>query len=296
MRTTPQDMAACREWTARHLADPPDLPTAFICGNEAIAGIPPGWGPVRHRRLIDARIAETVFEGRDERTGLAVRVEVTEYCDYPMVEWIGWMTSIASQPTPMLRDIQAVDGEFAGRGPVLWHCNVDMAGREAYTPVKTPLAAGQAMSFAASGGKSCRLAFPYFRLMFDGGGVSIAVGWPGQWAASFKPSGEGVRVRAGQEHHPLSAAARRDDPHAANDAAVLDRRRRLGRRPQEPPSLGFSEGETDAVVRHRAILPTPTYSTPSGSARRTDRRGVPTSFRPVGETGRFAGWFSHVVP
>jgi alpha-galactosidase len=51
-------------------------------------------------------------------------------------------------------------------------------------------------------GKSCDgpAGWPYFNLQTPGGGVIVAVGWPGQWAASFtRDAGTGLTVRAGQQ-------------------------------------------------------------------------------------------------
>jgi alpha-galactosidase len=42
--------------------------------------------------------------------------------------------------------------------------------------------------------------WPYFNLQTPGGGTIIAVGWPGQWGASFtRDADAGLRVHAGQE-------------------------------------------------------------------------------------------------
>jgi alpha-galactosidase len=48
------------------------------------------------------------------------------------------------------------------------------------------------------GGRSSDGAMPYFNLAASGGGLVVAVGWTGDWRASFESRGEGrVRVRAG---------------------------------------------------------------------------------------------------
>lgn len=55
------------------------------------------------------------------------------------------------------------------------------------------------MEFAPNGGRPCNGAFPYYRIMFEGCELSMAIGWPRQWAASFKGLADGVHVWAGQE-------------------------------------------------------------------------------------------------
>ena len=61
------------------------------------------------------------------------------------------------------------------------------------------LASREAMKFAPNGGRPCDGAFPYYRIMLEDCGLSMAIDWTGQWAASFKGFADGVHVRAGQE-------------------------------------------------------------------------------------------------
>ena len=60
-----------------------------------------------------------------------------------------------------------------------------LVGQDGYTASETPLEMGHPLAFAPHGGRPCDRAFPYFRLRFGDGGLSIAVGWPAQWSASF---------------------------------------------------------------------------------------------------------------
>jgi len=55
------------------------------------------------------------------------------------------------------------------------------------------------LHLAPSGGRPCDGAFPYYRVAFKDYGLSIAIGWPAQWSASFTGLLDGVHVRAGQE-------------------------------------------------------------------------------------------------
>jgi len=201
--TTSEDMRKSRAWVGRLFSDAANLPISFVLDGKAIAGIPKEWHPVSDRRRIDANISETVFEGNDGRIGLNVRVECTEYRDYPVVEWVAWFTNKGHEPTPVIRDILAMDGAFGGASPILYHCNGDFYSEQGYTPQQTPLQAGHIVRFAPNGGRPCDGAFPYYRVMFEGCGLSIAIGWPGQWAASFRGLAEGVHVRAGQERTSL---------------------------------------------------------------------------------------------
>ncbi|MDD5705299.1 MAG: alpha-galactosidase [Kiritimatiellae bacterium] len=197
------DMSRIRTLNERYLSSAANLPISFVFDGSVVAGIPASWKPVSRRRRIDANIVETVYEGQAPRGGLTLRVECVEYTDYPVVEWTAWFRNAGSQPTPILSDIQALDATIEGESPVLWHCNGDFCSAEGYTAEESPLRDGRTLAFAPYGGRSCDSAFPYYRLMFEGGGLSLAIGWPAQWAASFRAVGGGVHARAGQERTHL---------------------------------------------------------------------------------------------
>ncbi len=197
--TRPEDMQQSREWTSRFISNPAALPISLTYDERAISGIPEDWNPSSKWRRIDANISETVFEGNDTRTGLNVRVECTVYRDFPVVEWVAWFTNKGDEPTPIIRDILAMDDAFTGASPAVYHCNGDYHSDECYEPVETPLNAGDTLEFAPVGGRPCDHAFPYYRVMFEGCGLTMAIGWPGQWSVRFERLKEGVRIRAGQE-------------------------------------------------------------------------------------------------
>ncbi len=201
--TTAADMAKSRSWVGRFMSATETLPLSFLYDGRDIAGIPSAWAPTLQRRRVDANLIETMFEGNDPTTGLRIRVECLEYLDYPVIEWTAWFTNMSDQPTPLIRDIHALQGTFEGASPVVQHCNGDFNSEDGYTPQDTPLHAGDALTLAPNGGRSCDGAFPYVRIAFDGCGLTLAVGWPGQWSARFSGGDGGVSIAAGQEQTNL---------------------------------------------------------------------------------------------
>ncbi len=201
--TQPEDMAKSRCWIGKAHAAPAHLPFSFHYGGKKITGIPKEWNPVVTARHIDANIDETIAEGTDSATGLTIRVELWEYRDFPVVEWVVWFSNTGSAPTPVLSDIMAIDSTFTGDAPVLAHCNGDFYAEEGYTPRDTALQEGSVLTFAPNGGRPSDGAFPYYRLQFAGSGVTLAIGWPAQWCATFTGVAGGVSVRAGQQQTHL---------------------------------------------------------------------------------------------
>jgi alpha-galactosidase len=197
MTTRPEDMESRR--ARMRFEDAAKLPISFVLDGKAISGIPSVWEPTSVRRCVDANITETVHEGTDPKTGLHVRVECTEYRDFPVVEWVAWFVNQGREATPVIEDILAMDATLKGNSPMLDHCNGDFYSAEGYAWQESALRPGSTLRFAPKGGRSCDSAFPYFRVKFDGCGLTLAVGWPAQWSASLAGVTDGVRVQAGQE-------------------------------------------------------------------------------------------------
>ena len=134
-----------------------------------------------------------------------------------------------------MEDLLALDATFAGSaaatGSAVQHCNGDFCSVEGYSWDTTALGEGEPLRLAPRGGRPCDGAFPYVRVLLGGAGLSLAVGWPGQWSATFAVEATGVAIRAGQETDPASAAAGRDRPDAADHRAGLGGDPRASREP-----------------------------------------------------------------
>ncbi len=150
--TRPEDMEKSRLWLGRRMGAPETLPFSFVYGGQKISGIPQAWNPVTSKRRIDANLVETVVEGNDPATGLAVRAEITQYQDYPVVEWVVWLANKGSQASPLIQDLLALDGVFEGASPVLDHSNGDYYSVDGYTPLETPLHPGDVVKTCSQWG------------------------------------------------------------------------------------------------------------------------------------------------
>jgi alpha-galactosidase len=140
---------------------------------------------------------------RDPHSGLEVRAELAVYRDFPTVEWTVNFKNTGTNDTPLISNIQALDTVFGrpAQGEfVLHHWAGSQATSEDYRPFATILHPKQEKHFAPNGGRGSDGVWPYFNLDHGGAGVIVAVGWPGQWAATFgRDAGTNLQVRAGQE-------------------------------------------------------------------------------------------------
>jgi alpha-galactosidase len=205
---SPGDMQARDQWVQQTLTDPAKtIPFSFTYGGKSSADILPGWSAPPTVHALDANRTESDFTWSDLQTGLEVRCVVVEYRDYPAVEWTAYFKNTGSQDTPLLENIQGLDAVFhRGQGSefVLNGIKGDWCNAESYEPYRLTLDPGASKHFTPSDnvGKSCSGpdGWPYFNLQTPGGGVLMAVGWPGQWAATFaRDAADGLHVTAGQE-------------------------------------------------------------------------------------------------
>lgn len=142
----------------------------------------------------------------DPATGLSCRIELTEYRDFPAVEWVAHFTNTGTKALPVLTDVAALD--------FTWRCEGDAflfrAPGAAETPYdfqfqREPLQTIRAKRAnltmrAGNEGRSSVDWLPFFNLQSSGGeGLIVAIGWTGQWYAEIHRDGPTARLRAGME-------------------------------------------------------------------------------------------------
>jgi len=192
-------MHKLREWTESLFLSTDRLPITFFYAGQRIRGIPEDWLPQVRRQRVDANILTSTFTGKYPENDVDIRVVIQEYLDFPVVEWTAWFSNPGEKTSRLLSDVLAIDCEFNGDHPVLTHCNGDFYHESGYTNTVTELTTGETLRFAPTGGRPCDQAFPYYRLVFSDCGLTLAIGWPGQWVAGFQGTTDGTTVQAGQE-------------------------------------------------------------------------------------------------
>jgi len=200
-------------WAKDHLLQSDQAPPfSFVYHGTASGELLRSWNRTKSRRQLDRDRVQHTQIWTDPATGLQVRCVAVEYLDFPVVEWTVYLKNAGAQDTPLLEKIQGLDttfergaeGEFVLRG-----IKGDFCSEDSYAPYTARLTAGLVKKFSPpdSSGKSCDgpEGWPYYNLQMPGGGVILAIGWPGQWASSFeRDSTRTLRVKAGQAVTHLS--------------------------------------------------------------------------------------------
>ncbi len=166
------------------------------------------WALERATRVLDDRRTEHVLTYTDPATGLAVRCVAVEYRDFPFVEWTLFLKNTGDQPTPILEDVQALDTvvrrfpwiEAEATDFVLHHFTGSPYSPADYEPHVTRLTAGTRKTITAAGGRPTNSDLCYFNVEWPGEGLTLGIGWPGQWAAHFtRDEGTALRLQVGEE-------------------------------------------------------------------------------------------------
>jgi alpha-galactosidase len=197
------------QWVRGHLVDSqPRLPFSFTYAGRSSGELLKSWPSSLTSTRLDADRTQHVLAWADGSSGVEVRCVAVDYADFPAVEWTVYLRNAGKEDTPILESLQGIDVTIE-RGPerefVLHHWKGDTSAADLYQPLEQALNPGEVVRFAPVGGRGSNGAFPYYNLVTTGGGMILAVGWPGQWAASFaRDAGRGVRLTAGQELTHLS--------------------------------------------------------------------------------------------
>jgi len=153
--------------------------------------LPASDGATRHR-LVAA----------DPATGLHLRVEITAYTAFPVVEWVGYFCNTGAADTPLIEHICTLDLHRPRQtGMVLHHMHGDSCTADSFQPFQQPITPEMDLSLSPQGGRPTNGAWPYFNIAAPAAneGLIAAIGWPGQWAARITASEHALHITGGQQ-------------------------------------------------------------------------------------------------
>ena len=201
---TAQEIETAETWVKKNLsAQTEQPPFSFVYGGKSSADMLKKWKVERETRKLDKSRTGHTITYNDTDTSLSVRLEGVTYSDFPTVEWTLYFKNTGDVDTPILENIKALDiqlergskGEF-----VLHHQPGSLMTVSDFQPFETRLGPGIEKQFIAEGGRPSSAYLPYFNIEWQGEGVIVVIGWPGQWSAKFTRAGDSVLgVSGGQD-------------------------------------------------------------------------------------------------
>jgi len=205
---TPAEMKQKTDWVKKNLLAPAKAPPfSFTFGSKSSVALLRSWKRVAARRNLDANRTERVISWTDATSGLVVKCVAVEYNDYPVIEWTVFLKNSGTSNTPILQDIKGLNTSFhRANGPefILNGNKGDFTTEDSYEPYRVTLRPNTVKTCAPFfySGKSSDGpdGWPYYNLQIPGGGVMLAIGWPGQWEGSFtRDAADGLNLQAGQQ-------------------------------------------------------------------------------------------------
>ncbi len=112
-----------------------------------------------------------------------------------------------SQDTPILSEIKAIDFKVVRN--TIWKCVLHYnkgarASGNDFDPYEMPLGLGARVHLRTIGGRPSNGIMPYFNIAWPRPqrGLIFAIGWPGQWQASFlRDAGTTLKIQGGKKNH-----------------------------------------------------------------------------------------------
>ncbi len=199
-------MSRAKQWTQNHLIDAQaHLPFSFVYDRQPSAQLLLSWPRKIVDTQLDAERTQHIISWTDGMTGLQVKCVAVEFSDYPVLEWTVFFKDTQTANTPILENIKAIDVQFPADGPSVPHLHYingdgEVNGNLQFAPQDRVLEPSADARFASLNGRPTDPCFPYYNLDWNGQGVIVVLGWPGQWSSSFTSDAQGnVQVKGGQE-------------------------------------------------------------------------------------------------
>jgi len=143
-----------------------------------------------------------------------LRIETQAYPDQAATEWQFRLRAPEADGSPLYENLKSADFEvdFPPDVQVRVHWSKGSHSEPGdFEPKTNPLLVGKPFSLESFGGRSSDGVMPYFNLAGEGGGLIVAVGWTGDWKASFELQANGrVRVTAGLKRTRFRLAPREE--------------------------------------------------------------------------------------
>lgn len=199
-------MQTAGAWCETSFAGPHKaLPFSFTYDGQPSSSVLGNWKLTTADEVLSDKRQQRTLIYTDPKTGLELKCVAVRFGDFPAVEWTLFLRNTGTADTPVLSDIRAIDLPLRRQSATeftLNHSNGDVNENGFnYRPLQTILEPGKAFQLTAAAGLPTQNSMPYFNIQYDTGGLIVALGWPGHWAASFeRDDNDGLCIVGGQQH------------------------------------------------------------------------------------------------
>jgi alpha-galactosidase len=129
------------------------------------------------------------------------RTTASIFKDFPAVEWVLHFQNTGAADTPILESVQALDAPLrcADGDPIVHYAKGATCSMDDFMPLTRVLGPHGRLYLEPGGGRSSSDFLPFFNLQAEDEGVVMAIGWSGEWAATFShpDPGPAFHIQAG---------------------------------------------------------------------------------------------------
>jgi alpha-galactosidase len=185
-----------------------ELPFSFVYDGHHSSEFIDNWKKELQDEIVDQSKIKRILKLTDPNTGFQVIAVAMIYTDTAGVDWTLYFTNTGSKDTPILENLKAVDVSIKtgiGSNVTLHRLHGSSCMVDDWLPFDEVVKPNSQIEFAPTGGKSSYGVCPFFNLQWNGGNVTTAIGWSGQWVASVERAEDGsLRLRCGMQNFRLS--------------------------------------------------------------------------------------------
>lgn len=180
-----------REFFENRLCTPENYPVSFTYAGKDYKGL--GELTLVSKEIKDTPAGKESVLTFDLDGGLELKAAAAFNAEFGENEYTLWFENRGSAPSGVLENVLSASLDLPGADPVLRGCLGDHGNK--YAAYEKDLLEAP-VEFKNTTGRATHVYFPYFDLVHGDGGTLMALGWAGNWAASFVSLGETTRVEA----------------------------------------------------------------------------------------------------
>lgn len=191
---TDADRQAGKDWMAAHLAGA-DVAFDFSLGGVSFKEDIASWNALTVTDEPDAS-GDVTLVRTFTKAGVEVKMEAAYYDETATVEWTVYLTNRGSKRSAILSDLHPLEAAFPVSSPTLYFSGGSNEANDDFALYSRKLGKREYV-FDTVDGRTSSLYLPFFNLSASDRGVTLGIGWSGQWTATFS-GGESTKVCVGQ--------------------------------------------------------------------------------------------------
>jgi alpha-galactosidase len=193
-----------RKWIDLHFQDGSTPPFSFLYSGKPLDKAIAKWGIRREPVASDNGQEGVRVTYSDPKTKLRIVVECKWFRDETGLDLYTTLENGGAADTPGIESFQVFDAAIieALQGNCVLHRALgSSASRSDFAPITDEMTPGKAVEMFTLGGRSSNsTALPFFNIEDQGrGGIIVAVGWSGLWAATIRNESGAIRLRVGMD-------------------------------------------------------------------------------------------------